>query len=167
MGNNTLGTSFFLNEIALPTGFWGKEAWRPTPKLNWDSQQGRLFSLPSQRNFLISFKPKVAIAKFVWKMQKKVWYYEKCVGRHASFPPRRSVKCIYLIWELLTFILLDEKISEKVRSPNVGLEPTTLRLRVSCSTNWASRDVMLFINLFLKHFFKLNIILCCCSDLEK
>ena len=30
-------------------------------------------------------------AKFVWKMQKKVWYYEKWVGRHASFPPRRSV----------------------------------------------------------------------------
>ena len=30
-------------------------------------------------------------------------------------------------------------------SPNVGLEPTTLRLRVSCSTDWASRalvDVM-------------------------
>jgi hypothetical protein len=29
---------------------------------------------------------------FVWKMQKKIWYYEKWVGRHASFPPRRSVK---------------------------------------------------------------------------
>ena len=25
-------------------------------------------------------------------MQKKVWYYEKWVGRHASFPPRRSDK---------------------------------------------------------------------------
>ena len=23
---------------------------------------------------------------------KKVWYYEKWVGRHASFPPTRSVK---------------------------------------------------------------------------
>ena len=45
-------------------------------------------------------------------------------------------ECIYhLIWEVLTFILHDEKISEKVWSPNVGLEPTTLRLRVSCSTN--------------------------------
>ena len=39
----------------------------------------------------LSLVPKVAIAKFVWKMQKKVWYYEKWVGRHASFPPRRSV----------------------------------------------------------------------------
>ena len=43
-----------------------------------------IFSFPS--------KPKVAIAKFVWKMQKKVWHYVKWVGRHTSFPPRRSVK---------------------------------------------------------------------------
>ena len=27
----------------------------------------------------------------------------------------------------------------KISSPNVGLEPTTPRLRVSCSTDWASR----------------------------
>ena len=33
------------------------------------------FFLPSQRNFPISFKPKVAIAEFFWKMQKKnTWY---------------------------------------------------------------------------------------------
>ena len=37
----------------------------------------------------VSFKPKVAIAKFIGKMQKKVWYYEKWVGRHASFPSRQ------------------------------------------------------------------------------
>ena len=54
-------------------------------KLNWDSQLGNLFSLPSQRNFPISFKSKVAIAKFIVKMQKKSGtYYEKWVGRHAS-----------------------------------------------------------------------------------
>ena len=29
--------------------------------------------------------------------KKKVWYYEKWVGRHASFPPRRSVKDFMLI----------------------------------------------------------------------
>ena len=40
-------------------------------KLNWDSQLGKLFSLPSQRNFPISFKPKVAIAEFIGKIQKK------------------------------------------------------------------------------------------------
>ena len=34
----------------------------------FDSQ---LFSLPSQRNFPFSFKPKVALAKFIGKMQKK------------------------------------------------------------------------------------------------
>ena len=33
-------------------------------------------------------KPKVAMAKFIGKMQKKVRYYEKWVGRYASFPPR-------------------------------------------------------------------------------
>ena len=40
--------------------------------------------------------------------------------------------------------VLDTKILVKLLqikwvSPNVGLEPTTLRLRVSCSTDWASR----------------------------
>ena len=43
-------------------------------KLNWDSQLGKHFSLPSQRNFPISFKPKVAIAQLYWKMQDKTWY---------------------------------------------------------------------------------------------
>ena len=49
-------------------------------------------SNPKMEYQVFLFKPKVAIAKFVWKMQKKVWYYEKWVGRHAFFPPRRSVK---------------------------------------------------------------------------
>ena len=35
---------------------------------------GRPFSLSSQRNFPISFKPKVAIAVFFWKMQIKICY---------------------------------------------------------------------------------------------
>ena len=55
-------------------------------------QHGRLFPLPSQRNLLISFKPKVAITKLIWELQKKVSYYERWVGHHASFPLRRSVK---------------------------------------------------------------------------
>ena len=42
--------------------------------LIWDSQQGRPFPLPSKRNFPISFKPKVAIDEFFWKMQRKSWY---------------------------------------------------------------------------------------------
>ena len=33
--------------------------------------------------------------------------------------------------------------SEVKLAPNVGLEPTTLRLRVSCSTDWASQAVHL------------------------
>ena len=31
------------------------------------------------------------LSQFSWKMQKKIWYYEKWGGRHASFPPRPSV----------------------------------------------------------------------------
>ena len=53
---------------------------------------GQTFFLSSHRNFHISFQPKIAIEKFVWKMQKQVWYYKKWVGHHASFPPRWSVK---------------------------------------------------------------------------
>ena len=64
-------------------------------KLNWDL--ANFFSIPYQRNFPISFKSKVVIAKFVWNIQKKVWYYEKWVGQHASFPPRRSVKIGYVL----------------------------------------------------------------------
>ena len=39
---------------------------REKAKLNWDSQKGRTFSLPSQRNFPISFIPKVH-----WENAKK------------------------------------------------------------------------------------------------
>ena len=65
-----------IRNFELTTGFWGKEAWRLTPKWNTRfsfafSKRTNFFSLPSQRNFPITFKPKVAIAKFVWKMQKK------------------------------------------------------------------------------------------------
>ena len=69
----------------------------------FDSQ---LFSLPSQRNFPFSFKPKVAIAKFIEKMQKSL-VLEKWVGRHASFPPRRSVNWILqgVLHLSFTFIL--------------------------------------------------------------
>ena len=38
----------------------------------------------------LSLAPKVAIVH--WESAKKDWYYEKWVGRHASFPPRQFVK---------------------------------------------------------------------------
>ena len=60
-------------------------------KQNRESQLGKLFSLPSQRNFPISSRPKVVH----WENAKEVWYYEKWVGRHISFPPRQSVKLNY------------------------------------------------------------------------
>ena len=47
----------------------------PIPKPGFGrTLQGRPFPLPSQRNFPISLKPKVAIAEFFWKMQRKTWY---------------------------------------------------------------------------------------------
>ena len=56
-------------------------------KTNLKQPTGQTFFQLSQRNFPISFKPKVAKAKL-----KKICYYEKWVGHHASFPSRRSVK---------------------------------------------------------------------------
>ena len=48
--------------------------------------------------------------------------------------------CTYLFWPWLLYHW-----TENNWSPNVGLEPTTLRLRVSCSTDWASRAVFCYI----------------------
>jgi hypothetical protein len=56
-------------------------------KFLWEGREKGLLCWLSQFS-----KTKVAIAKNIGKIQKKVWYYEKWVGRHASFPPRRSVK---------------------------------------------------------------------------
>ena len=56
------------------------------------------FPLPSQRNFPIYFKPKVAIAEFFWKMQKKSTVIHFGVGRHASFPHRIFVKILFFIF---------------------------------------------------------------------
>ena len=54
---------------------------------------GQTFSLPSQRNFSISFKPKVAIAKFIGKMQKKKSGIMKSgLDAMPLFLLRRSVK---------------------------------------------------------------------------
>ena len=44
------------------------------------------------RNFSISFKPKVAIAEFFWKMQRKTWY--SILGLKASFPQKSVVKVV-------------------------------------------------------------------------
>ena len=47
------------------------------------------FSLSSQRNFPNSFKPKVAIARFEWKMQRKTWY--SILGLDAKLLPFKLV----------------------------------------------------------------------------
>ena len=56
---------------------------------------GQTFPLPSKRNFPISFKPKVAIAEFFWKMQRKTWHvFHFGGGRHASFPQKTDVNIL-------------------------------------------------------------------------
>ena len=59
-----------------------------------NSQPGKLFSQPSQRKFPISFKPKVAIAKFIGKMQKNLVLW-KVGWTPCLFPSRRSVNTLY------------------------------------------------------------------------
>ena len=43
-------------------------------KILWEGREKSLLSWLSQFSFVISFKPKVAIAEFFWKMQRKTWY---------------------------------------------------------------------------------------------
>ena len=62
----SLGTGHFVIFLSLPF---------PSP------------SLPSQRNFPISFKPKVAIAEFFWKMQKKSGNMKSGVDTMPLFLP--------------------------------------------------------------------------------
>ena len=48
--------------------------------------------LKEMGKFLWEGREKGSHSKVHWENAKKVWYYEKWVGRHASFPPRRFVK---------------------------------------------------------------------------
>ena len=46
--------------------------------------------------------------------------------------------------KVLKYVIIFERKKKRI-SPNVGLEPTTPRLRVSCSTDWANRaDILVF-----------------------
>ena len=53
--------------------------------LNCDSQLGQLFSIPSQRNFLISFKPMML-------SQSKIFFNVNvlCIDFHSFVPDRNS-----------------------------------------------------------------------------
>ena len=64
----------------------------------------------------------------------------------------------------------DMQNTAKKIAPNVGLEPTTLRLRVSCSTDWASRATRFFLIFWITNVRKLSIrseFLLHCITLEK
>ena len=89
----------FPNELSY--GYLRFEGNRKIPLGNWNSQQGRPFSLPSQGNFPISFKPNVAIAEFFWKMKKKPSWYSKVnlFGRRLIF----KFGLVLTHWPLLFF----------------------------------------------------------------
>ena len=54
--------------------FWEYKMW-PLTKLNWTKlRQPTWQNFFPTWNFPISFKPKLAIAEFFWKMQRKTWY---------------------------------------------------------------------------------------------
>ena len=56
-------------------------------------------------------------------------------GMHvAQLPTRRIIH----LWPSIAK-------KNKLQTPNVGLEPTTLRLRVSCSTDWASQAYIAYL----------------------
>ena len=67
-------TNFAMATLGLKE--MGKFLWEGREKglPCWLSQFSKTsFSLPSQRNFPISFKPKVATAEFFGEMQRKTW----------------------------------------------------------------------------------------------
>ena len=66
----------------------------------------------------------------------------------------RPIATSFVLWFFLYLQLFYTK--QKKCSPNVGLEPTTLRLRVSCSTDWASRAYCLLL-LFVVRYFQYSV----------
>ncbi len=87
-----------------------------------------------------------------WASQAPCHKFRKCKKLKANspalwpgfdWPPKKSS---YLIPEVnskpaetIAGCLNRQLLKDKICAPNVGLEPTTLRLRVSCSTDWASQ----------------------------
>jgi hypothetical protein len=74
---------------------------------------GKLFSLPSQRNFSISFKPKVAIAKFIGKMQKKSGIMKSGLDTMPLFLLDNLLRVIFDQWSKL-HLGLDSLINQKI-----------------------------------------------------
>ena len=88
-------------------------------------------------------------------MQEKTWYYEKWVGRHASFPPSRYVNSFLKLWCLVTSVGSDILVSSiRFWKGNIGWSQKPLTEKVL-------KLIMIFHNstqkeLFSKHQIKLN-----------
>ena len=59
-----------------------------------------------------------------------------------TFTPPTLYDDLYSLWNISWDIMTTSYANKQIKrnTPNVGLEPTTPRLRGSCSTDWASRD---------------------------
>ena len=77
-----------------------------------------------------------SVCQSPWSSNFELW--RKPRGKRISlYGPCHSLKS--LLCPSLESLLFSCKALGAKAAPNVGLEPTTLRLRVSCSTDWASR----------------------------
>jgi len=77
-------TGFITFLVALAHGV------ASTPKIEY-----QVFLCIFQKNSATATLHLKEMGKFLWEARenaKKIWYYEKLVGRHASFPLRRSIK---------------------------------------------------------------------------
>ena len=103
------------------------------------------FQIQSPNFFLI-------ILKFITlstNLHKDIWSLsEASIAQHWSCKPgvvsSNLTEGFWKSWEDLHLNNNAKTKEVDKSSPNVGLEPTTLRLRVSCSTDWASRAYLLW-----------------------
>ena len=72
---------------------------------------------------------------FVLRIQYKCWQ----ISIHIFGGYVLVTRVKYMLWCVYYWGRGKRKRKKKNCSPDVGLEPTTLRLRVSCSTDWANQ----------------------------
>ena len=92
--------------------------------------------------------------KVHWENAKKVWYYEKWIGHHASFPPRRSVKFFFLTWRHHNKI--------QCLNQNLRLQMLLLQMKNHLQRDWKvsafKRESSCFWLMFFENFMYLNLI---------
>ena len=106
-------------------------------------------SIPCRGDLFRNWQKKVIIVTWL------LWYYSwlayafvaQWLEHWSCKPGVVSSNLTEGFWKSWQYLHLNNNAKTKEvdkSSPNVGLEPTTLRLRVSCSTDWASRAYLLW-----------------------